>query len=292
VTSPRTLLKAWQLRPRKQWGQNFLSSPETAHKIVTYSQVGPDDVVLEIGAGLGALTVLLAQQAAKVYAVEKDRRMAELLQTELLVKRAANVELVVKSILDVDIRAMARAAGRPLKVVGNLPYYLSSQIMIQLIQARRAVQRAVLMFQSELAQRLMASPGSKDYGRLTVMLQYCAQPRALMDVSAEKFYPRPKVDSTVIAVDFGAPIATPVKDEKLFARVVQAAFGQRRKTLRNALAGSGLGLTPTQAAEVLQAARIDPQRRAETLAVDEFVDLSNRLLDRYGHSTTGGRRNR
>ena len=283
MTSPRTLLKAWEIRPRKQWGQNFLLSPETAHKIVDHSQIDSDDVVLEIGAGLGALTMPLAHRAAKVYAVEKDRRMAELLQTELLVQRAANVELLVQNILDVDINAIADTEGRQLLVVGNLPYYLSSQIVVQLIKVRSAVRRAVLMFQKELAQRLMASPGSKRYGRLTVMLQYCAQPKPVMDVGAEKFFPRPKVDSTVIAIDFLPSIAKPAQDETLFARVVQAAFGQRRKTLRNALAGSGLALTPPQAAEVLQDAAIDPQRRAETLTVDEFIALSNQLSGRWGH---------
>jgi 16S rRNA (adenine1518-N6/adenine1519-N6)-dimethyltransferase len=164
--------------------------------------------------------------------------------------------------------------------LGNLPYNISSQVVVKLINERRFVRRAVLMFQKELAERLCAGPGSKTYGRLSVLLQYCAEVRLIRFVGADQFFPKPKVDSAVLRIDFKEsmdPAVPLADDEKILARVVQAAFGRRRKTMRNALAGTLLGMDTQKAADVLKEVNIDPRRRAETLSVEEFVALANRI---------------
>jgi 16S rRNA (adenine1518-N6/adenine1519-N6)-dimethyltransferase len=164
---------------------------------------------------------------------------------------------------------------RPGVVIGNLPYNLSSQIIIQLITARVFIHRAYLMLQKEMAQRMIAPPGKRDYGRLSVMLQYCAEARVVADAPARLFYPRPKVDSQVIEVVFRERIDYPAEDERMLSRVVKAGFSQRRKTLRNALAGNILQADHARVEAWLGRADIDPRRRAETLAVEEFVRLAN-----------------
>lgn len=278
MTSPYTLLKGWDLHARKALGQNFLKSSRTAEQIVTAAEVGPDDVVMEIGAGLGQLTLAAARAAGRVIAVEKDRRLVPLLRSELLLKHFEGVRIVEGDILALSLAHLVTPEEAPVIVLGNLPYNISSQVVAKLIDERSLIRRAVLMFQKELAERLCAGPGSKTYGRLSVMLQYCADVRMVQLVGADQFFPKPKVDSAILRMDFKETIAPRAKDERLLARVVQAAFGRRRKTMRNALAGNLLSLETAQAAALLEAVNIDPQRRAETLSVAEFVALSNHLF--------------
>ena len=275
MTSPRTLLSAWNLHPKKQLGQNFLAEPSTARMIIERAGIGPEDVILEIGSGLGALTIPAAAAAARVTAVETDRQIADLLKTELLAARIDNVTILRESILNVDIKALAPGDGRKLMVIGNLPYNISSQILVGLIRARAVLSRAVVMFQKELADRLTAGPGSKVYGRITVMLAYCAEIKTIATIKERMFYPRPKVDSEVLEIRFRDKIERLAQDEALLFKVIQAAFGKRRKTLKNALSQSQLGLDGVTAAKALELAAIDPVRRAETLEVDEFVRLSD-----------------
>lgn len=277
MTAPQVLLRAHGLQAKKSWGQNFLTDGAMAAKIVRASRIGAHDTVLEIGSGLGALTVPLARRAGRVIAVEKDRDLVPLLRAQLLAANATNVEVWEQNILRVDLAAVARSAGGPVPVVGNLPYHLSSQILFDLIARREAIDRCVLMFQRELARRLTAQPGNRTYGRISVMLQYAGQVRHLADVPAPCFYPRPRVDSQVVEVAFDRNPAPPPVDEQLLFRVVKTAFGQRRKTLRNALASPALGLTSGQARTVLQAAHLDPLRRAESLSVAEYVALTSRI---------------
>ena len=277
MTSPAQILRVQNLFPKKQLGQNFLNDPSTAQMIIQRSDLMPQDVVLEIGAGLGALTVPIARSARKVYAVEKDGRLADVLTGILAASDCSNVTLIIKNILDVDIDQLARDENSPLVVFGNLPYNISSQVLIQLIKARTAVRHCVLMFQKELARRIMSPPGTRDYGRLSVLLQYCAEIKHIADVKAALFYPRPKVDSEVIAINFKDAPEFAADDEVFFSRVVKAAFSKRRKTLKNALAGSDLVLEAEAAEHILKSVTIEPFRRAETLSVEEFVKLSNAL---------------
>lgn len=273
MTSPRLLLKAWNLRPKKNMGQNFLSDPSISENIISKAHLSPEEVVLEIGAGLGALTTVLAPLVKQVYAVEKDRQLIDLLKTELLTKRISNCEVIAANILQMDLHALAEKAGGKFTVFGNLPYGISSQILVKLIQSRSVIDRAVLMFQRELAQRITAQPGGRNYGRITAMLRYCADTRTLVNVKASVFYPPPKVDSSVIETRFKSTAMYGPHDEAMLFAVIKAAFGNRRKTLKNALVASGLRVDSRAALEALTSAGIDPSRRAETLGPEEFVSL-------------------
>jgi len=277
MTSPRTLLSAWNLHPKKQLGQNFLSDPSTARMIIDRATLEPGDTVLEIGSGLGALTIPAAMQVARVTAVETDHKIAELLKTELLAAGRDNVMIVRDSILNVDIEKLAMESSDKLVVIGNLPYNISSQILVKLINSRAVIDRAIVMFQKELAERLVAKPGNKTYGRITVMLAYCAQIKSLATIKDRMFFPRPKVDSEVIEIQFREPVDIPADDEAYLFQVIKAAFGKRRKTLKNALSQSQLGIDGQTAERVLTTSGIDPVRRAETLTAEEFVRLSNTI---------------
>ncbi len=277
MTSPIALLRSSNIKPVKQLGQNFLTDPSTAEMIISRSNLSEQDIILEIGAGLGALTIPAARIVKKVYAVEKDRKITRLLKTELLVNHLSNVEIIEKDVLNIDIVNIAAKEGTQIIVMGNLPYNISSQILVRLINARRSVKKAILMFQKELAQRIATGPGSKDYGRLSVMLQYCADIKTTAAVKATLFYPKPKVDSDVLEINFRESISFPADDEMFLFSVIKAAFGQRRKTLKNALSGSRLKIDGKTALTALENAGIEPARRAETLSVEEFVKLSNLL---------------
>ena len=281
MTSPAVLMKAWKLHPKKQLGQNFLTDANMAEAIVAYTGATADDVVLEIGAGLGSLTLPLARQAHTVIAIEKDRRLVKLLNTELKAAGLDNVDLLEKDILKFDIPSLSRAQNKDLIVVGNVPYNISSQIMVQIIKARSCIKKSVLMFQKELAQRITAPPGSKAYGRLSVMVQYCAKVRVLTEVKAKLFFPKPNIDSLAIGVDFDSNAESQVRDEVFFFQVIKAAFSKRRKTLRNSLAGFLPGFDGSVSAKAIEGAGIDPVRRAETLNVDEFVRLANHIHDTH-----------
>jgi 16S rRNA (adenine1518-N6/adenine1519-N6)-dimethyltransferase len=210
-----------------------------------------------------------------VVAVEKDPEMVKVLKSELAARGVGNVVLINQDILTVDIFEMGLQAGRKFVVIGNLPYNISSQIIIALIRDRQSVDRAVLMFQKEVAQRLAVGPGSKDYGRLSVMLQYCAIVKKVATVGPHLFLPRPKVASEVIEICFKDTIGYPAVDEKLLSTVVKAAFSTRRKTLKNALMNMAANIDGDTVIRALGESSIDPSRRAETLSVEEFVRLSN-----------------
>jgi 16S rRNA (adenine1518-N6/adenine1519-N6)-dimethyltransferase len=273
MTTPRTLLAAWNLKPKKNMGQNFLCDPSTAESIISRAHLTSTDVIVEIGAGLGALTIILARMVKKVYAVEKDRQLIELLKTELLANGISNCEIIAENILQMDLHAIADTTGSKLTIIGNLPYGISSQILVKLIQSRQVIDRAILMFQKELAQRIIAQPGGKNYGRITAMLRYCADIRVLANIKASVFYPPPKVDSTVIEARFKSTAMYGPHNETMLFAVIKAAFGNRRKTLKNALAASGLGIDSQTTLVALKSAGIDPGRRAETLKPAEFVSL-------------------
>lgn len=277
MTSPRTLLAAYNIRPRKKLGQNFIIDPTFTQMIVNRTGILSEDTVLEIGAGLGALTIPLAHRAQKVFAVEKDPQIIDILKTEILARGLSNVIVIENNILTLDIETLAESINRKIIVMGNLPYNISSQILVQLIRSRKVVSRAVLMFQKEMAQRITAQPGCKNYGRLTVMLRYCSDIAKIADAQASLFFPKPKIDSEILELKFKTEIEYPAGDELFLFRVIKAAFGNRRKILKNALAASELGIDANTAKQTLNRLGIDPVRRAETMTVEEFVRLSNYL---------------
>jgi 16S rRNA (adenine1518-N6/adenine1519-N6)-dimethyltransferase len=277
MTSPSILMKTWNLRPKKEMGQNFLADRGTADKIVARSGITAGDVVLEIGAGLGSLTLPIARTARKVYAIEKDSALLPPLSNELLASGADNVLLINDNILSMDIVSIARTEQQSLVIMGNIPYNISSQILVKLMMARHRLKSAALMFQKELALRVMAIPGSKAYGRLAVMAGYCSTVNVIAEVKAARFFPKPKVDSLVIGISFKDHAEPSATNESFLFKVVKASFSKRRKTLKNALSGPILQIDGPTAARELVAAGIDPIRRAETLTVEEFVNLSNQL---------------
>ncbi len=277
MTSPYLLMKKWKFYPKKQMGQNFLSDPSTAEMLIKRAGIAKNDIVLEIGAGLGALTIPIARAASFAYAVEKDYKVIPILENELLIQNIRNVKILRRNILDLDIHTLFPEQHQPIIVMGNLPYNISSQILIKLINAREKINRAYLMFQKELAMRIAAPPGCKEYGRISVMLRYCANIRSIAHVKAHLFTPKPKVDSEILEIKFIKEPEHAAENDALFFNIIKAGFGKRRKTLKNALSQSQLNIDNNTTLMVLEKAGIDPSRRAETLTVDEFVTLSNQL---------------
>jgi 16S rRNA (adenine1518-N6/adenine1519-N6)-dimethyltransferase len=280
--SPRTILRRLGLRPRKSLGQHFLVHPHQAQRIAEALGPGAGETVLEIGAGLGALTVFLAAAAGKVVALEMDPALARFLQEELF-PETPRVEVVCRDVLAFDFLDLSREVGGPLAVAGNLPYQITSPLLFKLIRELPALSRAVLMMQQEVGDRLLARPGTKDYGILSVLTQYHFSLERRFTLSPANFYPRPQVSSVVLGL---RPASAPprARDEALLARVVKAAFGQRRKNLNNTLVteAPALGLPPEAMRSVLQELGIDPRRRGETLAGPEFVAICNKMAPKAG----------
>lgn len=264
-------------QPKKRLGQHFLRDEGIVRKIIHKARVDPSDHVLEIGSGLGALTIPLAALVHHVVAVEKDPRLAEMLKKRLARDDISNVRVINEDILKLELEGIPRLPAKKIKVLGNLPYNISTPFLERLVENRNLVSRAVLMFQLELARRLTASPGNKQFGAMTVLVQYYAHISPLLEVSKASFYPRPKVDSMVLDLDFERPHPRRAEDEAKFKMVVKGAFAHRRKTLLNSLKRT---LSPRTSHEILYALRkcaIDPGKRAETLNIDHFLCLTSAL---------------
>jgi 16S rRNA (adenine1518-N6/adenine1519-N6)-dimethyltransferase len=276
---PRRVLARHGLGAKKSWGQNFLHDRSVLERIVAAAGAGPDDVVAEIGAGLGTLTGALAgaePPPRRVLAIEREPDMLQVLAAEL--GGEPRVELVHGDALAFDFAAARAAAGRPLIVVGNLPYQISSALVLALVAAgaRGDVARAIVMVQRELAQRLVAPPGSRTYGRPSVTVAQYASARILFHVRPGSFHPAPSVTSSVMRIEpRPAPLA-PVRDPALFEAVVKQAFATRRKMLRRSLAG---GFPEAAVTAALEASGIAGTRRAEELAVADFARLADALAD-------------
>lgn len=259
-------------RPRKSWGQNFLIDPNIQRKILDAAEIRPGERVVEIGPGRGILTKGLLERGAEVLAVEIDPLLVGTLRQEI---PSAHLDLVRGDALQYPYDRIA--PPYPYKVVANLPYYLSTPLLFRLLEERRRISRMVLMLQKEVAERLAAPVGGKNYGVLSVMVQLYADVRIAFPVSKRCFRPRPEVDSSVIVL---TPLLHPrvsVRDEALFGRVVRGAFGHRRKRLGNALADAGFPRDKVAAA--LQKIGLDPARRGETLCLAEFASLADTLAD-------------
>lgn len=270
----KEILAAHRLAPSKRLGQNFLVHPHIAEQIVAAAAVGPEDTVIELGVGLGALTLPLARQAGRVIGLEIDAGLVRYHQeTNDL---PANVTLLHQDLLTADFVALSAEAGGKLKMVANLPYAVTNPLLFKLIEARHVMEWAVLMVQKEVALRLTARPGSKEYGVLSVLLGGCATVERVLTVGPGNFHPRPKVDSMVVRLDFRRPPleVAPELFPKL-RRLVDAAFRQRRKTLRNSLTGGHLpGLDQEKVGQLLAAAAINPKQRAEELTIADYLRMA------------------
>ncbi len=276
-TALRVLLKQYGLRPKKSLGQHFLWKPGIVEKIVDAAEIAENDVVVEIGPGLGILTAACARRAGLVIGVELDQQLFPVLEEVLC--EYDNVRLVQGNALEVDfdelVAEFSSEPRTPYKVLGNLPYYLSSPLLLRLLEGKFRAELFVFMLQREVAERLVARPGGKDYGSLSVVVQYYAEPELLFTVSRDAFYPPPQVASAVVRLRRRSQPPVEV-EEALFFQVVRAAFRYRRKTLRNALLEAGL-LEPGVLEEVFRKSGIEPSRRGESLSLAEFAALANAL---------------
>jgi len=269
----RDALAAAGLRPQKRWGQHFLCDPAVARRIVDAAELRPGAAVLEIGPGLGALTDELAARAARLYLVEIDRGLA----ARLLERHAdrAHVRVLVGDVLALPLETMLEGDD-DITVVANLPYNIATPVLFRLLALRRRVRRAVVMLQREVAARLAAPPGADARGALSVMMQTWAEVRVAFGVSRRSFLPPPRVDSAVVVLRLVATPRVPLRDPATYEAVVRAAFGQRRKMLRNALAALAAARGVDGAAP-FERAGVDPRARAETLALDDFARLAGAL---------------
>ncbi len=272
IASPQVtnhILHRFKLRADKKLGQNFLIDESVVRRIVEAAELTPEDTVLEVGPGIGTLTQGLAESGASVVAVELDKRLLPVLDVTL--EGYDNVRIVNGDILQVDI--MEQVQKPDFKCCANLPYYITTPIIFAILEKRLPMERLVVMVQKEVAERMAAKPGSKDYGALSVAIQYFTEPEIAFIVPPSSFIPAPSVDSAVIVCKRRSTPPVEVCDENLFFRVVKAAFSLRRKMLSNSL--KNMGIKGEQVTKWLEIAGVDGKRRAETLSLEDFAALTN-----------------
>jgi 16S rRNA (adenine1518-N6/adenine1519-N6)-dimethyltransferase len=274
----RSIMKKYGIRPDKSLGQHFLIDKAPINSMLLAAGLEPDDEVLEIGPGLGVLTVKLCENAKKVVAVEKDRDFIPVLKD--ITRQFKNICVINEDVLKLNIEKLRESQfTSAFKVIANLPYYITSPIIMKIIQNRHLIKVAVIMIQKEVAQRLTALPGKKDYGILSIAVQLYANVDIICEVGSEAFMPPPKVNSAVVRIVPEQEPRVKIEDEAFYFKVVEAAFGERRKTIKNSLKRRlTLPYLPKGAIEkALSAAGIDPLRRGETLSIEEYAVLSRAI---------------
>lgn len=261
-------------------GQNFITDRSVIEKIIESSDIDENDLVIEIGPGIGVLTAEAAEAAARVVAVEIDKKLIPILSETLA--EYDNIRVINKDILKTDLNEIIeeeRAAGSftgNVRIIGNLPYYITTPIIMSILEGGVDARSITIMMQKEVADRIKASPGGKTYGALSVAVQYYCTVTQVASVPKEVFVPRPKVDSAVLKLSVREEKPVQLTDEKIFFACIKSGFGQRRKTLLNSLTGA-CGLSKDQIREVLEEAEVDPVRRAETLSIEEFALIANKV---------------
>jgi 16S rRNA (adenine1518-N6/adenine1519-N6)-dimethyltransferase len=274
------VLQKYQFNFQKKFGQNFLIDTRVLEEIVASSGVGKDDFVLEIGPGIGTMTQYLCEAAREVVAVEIDDHLIPILEDTL--RAYDNVEVLHEDILKVDINRLAQEknGGHPIKVVANLPYYITTPIIMGLFESHVPIDSITIMVQKEVADRMQVGPGTKDYGALSLAVQYYARPEIVLQVPPSCFMPQPKVGSAVIRLTRHACPPVDVKDEKLMFQIIRASFNQRRKTLANGLSNfPQLNLTKEQITSCITALSLPATIRGEALTLAQFAELSNCVCD-------------
>lgn len=288
LTSPRAIRQLkdrYGFRFAKGLGQNFLTDPGVPEAMVRGSMIGPEDLVIEIGPGIGVLTAAAAEAAGRVAAIEVDERLLPILGETL--RDYDNIEVIHADVLKTDLAELILRQRETygltgsVRILGNLPYYITTPIIMKLLEEQLPVDTITVMTQKEVADRIEAGPGSRAYGAISVAVQYYCRVSRIIDVPKEVFMPRPKVDSAVLLLSLREEKAARTEDEKVFFDCVRAGFGQRRKTLVNALSGAG-GIEKSLVKEVLAEAGIEETRRAETLSIEEFARIANALTAREG----------
>ena len=274
------VLQKYNFSFQKKFGQNFLIDPHVLDKIIAAAEITKDDFVLEIGPGIGTLTQYLAEAAREVVAVEIDSTLIPILEDTL--SAYDNVSVINEDVLKVDLRKLAeeRNGGKPIKVVANLPYYITTPIIMSLFESHVPLKSLTVMVQKEVALRMQAGPGNKDYGALSLAVQYYASPYLAANVPPNCFMPRPNVGSAVIRLTRFEETPVQVKDEKLLFRLIRASFNQRRKTLQNGLVNSQeLDFTKEQVAAAIATLGVSPSVRGEALTLEQFAALANALSE-------------
>lgn len=274
------VIKKYEFCFQKKFGQNFLIDGHVLDKIIAGAGVTKDDMVLEIGPGIGTMTQYLAEAAGKVVAVEIDRNLLPILQETL--SDYDNVKVIHADVLSLDLEKLVQEenGGRPIKVVANLPYYITTPIIMALFEQHVPLANVTVMVQKEVAARMKSGPGSKDYGALSLAVQYYAEPYIVANVPCNCFMPRPNVDSAVIRLTRYEEPPVQVKDEKMLFKIIRASFNQRRKTLQNGLNNSSeLNFTKDQIAAAIAEAGFSPSVRGEALTLEQFARLTDILLN-------------
>lgn len=272
------ILQKHKFNFQKKFGQNFLIDTGVLERIIDAAQITPEDCVLEIGPGIGTMTQYLAERAGRVVAVEIDKALIPILKETLAPYE--NVTVINDDILKVDMEKLVREynAGRPIKVVANLPYYITTPIIMGLFESHVPLQSITIMVQKEVADRMQVGPGTKDYGALSLAVQYYAKPEIVANVPPNCFLPRPNVGSAVIRLTRYEKPPVEVADEKKMFALIRASFNQRRKTLVNGLGNAGnLNVTKERVAQVLEEMGLSPTVRGETFTLEQFAQLSNLL---------------
>lgn len=272
------VLQKYNFNFQKKFGQNFLIDTRVLDRIINAAEITKEDFVLEIGPGIGTMTQYLCESAREVAAVEIDRNLIPILNDTL--REYQNVEVWNEDILKVDINRLAQEKnqGRPIKVVANLPYYITTPIIMGLFESHVPVESITVMVQKEVAERMQAKPGTKDYGALSLAVQYYAKPEVVANVPPNCFIPRPKVGSAVICLTRHEKKIVQAKDENFMFRIIRASFNQRRKTLVNALNNApNLPLEKEQIITTLEELGLNPNIRGEALTLEQFAQLSNLL---------------
>lgn len=267
-------LREYGLFPKKRFGQHFLVDRNVLNKVVRTAEVGEEDVVLEVGPGLGQMTVALARLAKKVIALEIDERLVAILRQK--VEDYPNVEVSQGDILKVDFKRFFKKEAGPIKVVANLPYQISTPLLFRFIESKEVFSDLTLMLQREVAERMVASPGRKEYGPLSIFIQVFSDVSIQFIMKPSAFFPAPRVESALIHMAWKEKPMIEIDDEDWFKRVVKACFGYRRKMLINALKHSDLSL-PESIESRMEEIGIDPRRRPETLTIPEFSRLAEAL---------------
>jgi len=274
MTSIRNELREYGFFPKKRLGQHFLVDRNILNKVIRTAEVGKEDVVMEVGPGFGEMTLALARLVKQVIAVEIDPKLVEVLKKRLA--DCPNVEVVKSDILKVDFKRLYKKEGHPIKVVANLPYQISTPLLFRFIEAKEAFSTLTLMLQREVAERMAAPSGGKEYGPLSIFVQLFLDVSIRFFIKPSAFFPPPKIESAVVHMVWKEKPRIEEKDEEWFKKVVKACFGYRRKTLLNALKHSELPLDESTGSK-MEKAGIDPQRRPETLTIEEFIRLADAL---------------
>ncbi len=279
ASGTKAVIEKYNLSIQKKFGQNFLIDDSVLSRTVEAAGVTKEDTVLEIGPGIGTMTQYIAESAGKVIAVEIDRMLIPILADTL--SDYDNVKVINEDILKVDIEKIVQEenGGKPIKVVANLPYYITTPILMRLLESELPIESITVMVQKEVADRMAEKPGSKDYGALSLAIQYYTEPSMVQIVSPSCFIPQPGVDSAVIHLKCHKNPPVETKDSKFLFSVIRAAFSQRRKTLANGVTNGNLGLSREQVVAALEKLSINPSIRGEKLSLQEFADISNLLYD-------------